>query len=179
MSFYKQNPHNTTLLLFSCPGQEEKKLGYPCAGITGKNLAILLEKLNRLNPGEFQKERESYYINNAWDQVEYEGSTGRTEATQTDLTSEHNIERLKSEISHVEKIICFGDKAKTVIEKLIEMNKLNPKVPVYYGPHLGFQSINRQVKNDIDGNPLLKGESDNTRKRLVVIAKSILENRIQ
>jgi hypothetical protein len=179
MSFYKQNPHNTTLLLFSCPGQEEKKLGYPCAGITGKNLAILLEELHHLNPEEFTKERESYYINNAWDKVEYEGSTGRTEATQNDILSDRNIERLNSEISHVEKIICFGDKAKTVIEKLIKNEALNSKVQIHYGPHLGFQSINRQVKNDIDGNPLLKGESDNTRKRLTVIAKSILENRIQ
>ena len=179
MSFYKQHEHNTTLLLFSCPGQEEKKLGYPCAGTTGKNLAILLEELNRLNPHEFPAKRENYYINNAWDQVEYEGSTGRTEAAQSDLLSQRNIDRLKSELSHVEKIICFGDKAKTVIKHLIEIETLNPEVPVYYGPHLGFQSINRQVKNDIDGNLLQKGESDNTRKRLAVIAKTILKSRIQ
>jgi len=179
MSFYKQHQHNTTLLLFSCPGREEERLGYPCAGITGKNLAILLEELHRLNPGKFPKERERYYINNAWDKVEYEGSTGRTEAAWSDVLGKRNIKRLTSEISHVEMIVCFGEKAKTVIEKLIETKALNPKVPVYYGPHPGFQSINRRVKTDINGNRLHKGNPGNTAKRLAVIAKSILGNRIQ
>lgn len=159
MSFYKQHPHNTTLLLFSCPGRREYDEGKPCAGATGENLKELLKELNRLNPREFPKEREHYYINNAWDRFEYEEITGRTEATADDLLSKRNIKRLAAELAHVEKIICFGDKAKLVVKELLKREYLKPGIAIHHGPHLGFQSINRRVKTDIDGNQLKKGRA--------------------
>ncbi|HPS57631.1 MAG TPA: hypothetical protein PK514_05940 [Spirochaetota bacterium] len=176
MSCYKENEHNKILLLFSCPGQEEEKATKPCAGKTGNNLLQLLEKLNKLRAVEFPKEREKYYINNAFDGIKFKSKTNSTEANKNELLNPENINRLIQEVSHVEKIICFGENARIAISNI--RNSFTKKnISVYYSPHLSFRCINCLIKTDIDNNLLIKGQPDNTDKRLNVIARQLLESK--
>lgn len=176
MSNYKENEHNQILLLFSCPGQAEEKETKPCAGMTGNNLDKLLEKLHNLSSDEFPKQRKDYYINNAFDGVKFKSKTNTTEANKNELLNPENINRLIAEVSHVEKIICFGENAKLVVSYIT--NSFTKKnIFVYYSPHLSFRCINCSIKTDINNNALIKGQKDNTDKRLNVIVKRLLESK--
>lgn len=110
----KQSPHynhgksKKIALVFSCPGQEEDKLGRPTAGQTGENLEVFLAALL----GTATVNRYDYRITNAFDKVFYESKDGRTEATTEEVMSQQNLKRLYEEVADIEElIIAFGNKA--------------------------------------------------------------------
>lgn len=79
-------------------------------------------------------------------------------------------------MKHTEEyIICFGKRAQMAIKQVIKLHFQNKKSPkIINTRHPGFQSLNRITK-DIEGNTILKGQKDATRRRLQVIAHEIFE----
>ena len=65
--------------LFSCPGRHEEATGHPAAKGTGRNLDMLIEIL-RGQGLTYIPLRQDATVTNAWDKVEYEGLTNRSEA---------------------------------------------------------------------------------------------------
>lgn len=137
-SHYNQGKTKKLALVFSCPGQEEDKLGKPTAGQTGDNLDVFLKELFNKN----SVNRYDYRITNAFDKVFYESKDGRTEATTQEIISIENLERLYSEISDIEDIIiAFGKKAKMALDDV--SRQFNLKAKIVETKHLGLQSLNR------------------------------------
>ena len=159
---------NKVAFVFSCPGQNEEKAQKPVAGQTGKNLDALLVYLNKKNSTIFRDtDRYEYRITNAWDKVEFESRTGRSEATQKEIKEEENLLRIENELKGMNTLILFGDRAQ-YIESL-----LNFTGKIIESRHLSLQSIN-QIEEDIHGTHLLKAQKGNTEKRLVVVTQDIL-----
>jgi hypothetical protein len=156
--------------VFSCPGRHEEHLKRPAAKMTGKNLEILIDILNenKVFPGKITYE--DITITNAWDRIEYEEKTGRSEADKKEILGEDNVNRLACELSEIEDYtICCGDRAFMAVKDL----KLTCRVIKIR--HLGMRGL-CNIKFDITGNKILSGEKDNTRKRLEVVAKDIMDN---
>lgn len=171
--------------VFSCPGRYEEVAGEPAAKVTGKNLSILLGKLGiALNKSDL--DRRNITITNAWSRVEYEKKTGRSEATTSEINSDANIARLRSELVGVtELVVCCGDKAKIAVDACC----LSENVKVVFIKHLSTRGLN-SIKIDISGVEILPAKSiksqgdrrskrriqnDNTSKRLDVVCKSITD----
>lgn len=170
-------------VVFSCPGKYEAAAQTPAAGATGSNLSLLLEILSeQLHLGILT--REKITITNAWDRVEYKALTSRTEASNTEIISTTNINRLCSELDHItDLIVCFGDKA------LLAVNicNLSDSVKVVTSQHLSNKAINH-IRFDINNNPILSAQNarangdrrslraigkENTKLRIAVISKHI------
>lgn len=175
MCHYKKGNKNEITLVFSCPGQEEKKAGQPAAGQTGKNLNNLLELLNNSLGYIGSFTRKDITITNSTTKVEYKALTGRTEAKPAEVLNEENIQRLYDEIKNTEKlIICFGDNAKLGVDKVVETyNDIGAES--IYVKHIGMQGINSTISTDIRGNKIISGNLGNTKKRLEVIEVRIKE----
>lgn len=169
--------------VFSCPGRYEEVAGEPAAKVTGKNLSSLLGKLGiALNKNDL--DRRNITITNAWSRVEYEKKTGRSEATTSEIISDVNIARLRSELVGVtELIVCCGEKAKIAVDACC----LSENVKVVFIKHLSTRGLN-SIKTDISGVEIPPAKSiksqgdrrskhliqnDNTSKRLDVVCKSI------
>lgn len=169
--------------VFSCPGRYEEVAGEPAAKVTGKNLSNLLGKLGiALNKSGL--DRRNITITNAWSRVEYEKKTGRSEANTSEIISEENIARLRSELIGVtELVVCCGDKAKISVDAC----GLSENVKVIFMKHLSIRGL-KSIKMDISGAEILPAEAiksqgdrrtkrrirnDNTSKRLDVICRSI------
>lgn len=165
---YNHGKTKKIAFVFSCPGQEEDKLGRPTAGQTGENLDVFLKTL-------FDKssvDRYDYRITNAFDKVFYESKDGRTEATQEEVLAESNIKRLHQELFDIEDvIIAFGNKAKLALEAVLKNHDLKAKI--IETKHLGLQAINRFV---IDNPNNLSG-SDLKNLKIQTLAKN-LKNKI-
>lgn len=135
---YNQGKAKQIALVFSCPGQEEDKLGRPTAGQTGENLDTFLEQFT----GSTSVNRYDYRITNAYDKVFYESKDGRTEATTAEILSDNNLQRLFNEVADIDKvIISFGKKAKMALDAVAKQFPLKAKV--IETKHLGLQSLNR------------------------------------
>jgi hypothetical protein len=160
---------NNIVLLFSCPGQMEEDLKKPVACQTGINLNMLLKILHEEKNDVFKyTNRYDYRITNTWNKVEYQAKTGRTEAPLKKIKESRNLERLEQELEYKKTLILFGKNAKS-IKNLLNFNGI-----IIESRHLSFQSIN-QIDKDSNGNILQKKQKDNTKKRLIVIAKQILK----
>jgi len=159
---------NKVAFVFSCPGQDEEKAQKPTAGQTGKNLDALLVYLHRQNSTIFKyTDRYSYRITNAWDKVEFESRTGRTEATKREISAEENLSRVNKELDGMNIVVFFGKKAQR-IKKLIDFSGI-----ILTTRHLSFQSLN-QITKDRNGITLINKAKNNTEKRLEVLGDEIL-----
>ncbi|WP_028301536.1 hypothetical protein [Oceanospirillum beijerinckii] len=174
--------------VFSCPGRYEEIEGGPAAKVTGKNLSSLLAKLrNSLNNNNLF--RKNITITNAWSRVEYKKKTGRSEADISEITSDSNVCRLRSELAGVsDLIVCCGDKAKVAVEAC----NLPEGVKIAFIKHLGTRGLN-SIKTDADGADIISADilkkqgdrrskrriqNDNTSRRIDVVCQSIT-NQIQ
>jgi hypothetical protein len=186
MSYHLQKgSENKIAIVFSCPGRYELEANIPAAKATGANLCILLEKLSvAINSNDLI--RYKITITNAWDKVEYKKLTNKSEASDTDICSVNNLDRLQSEIDHIEDfIVCCGEKAKLAVQNC---NFSSDKKLIFIG-HLSTRGLNK-IKKDIDDNiimsakamksyndirPLNKLQNENTSKRLDVVCKMIID----
>lgn len=166
-SHYNHGKSKKIAFVFSCPGQEEDKLGKPTAGQTGDNLDVFLKELfnkNSINRYDFR-------ITNAFDKVFYESKDGRTEATTQEIISLENLERLYDEISDIENvIIAFGKKAKMALDEV--SRKFNLKAKIVETKHLGLQSLNTMEisnPNNLSGRDLVN-------LKIQTLAKEISQN---
>lgn len=173
MCHYKKGNEDKITFVFSCPGRIEEEAKAPVSGITGKNLDLLLEKLNEELKEIGCFKRENINITNATDKVEFKARTNRTEATVQEVLDKENLNRLYKEIKDTTKlIVCSGKNANLAVDKIFETHKdINAK-KISIG-HIGMQSINSTIKKDINGETLEKGNKGNTEKRLQVIALDI------
>lgn len=184
---FQQGSENQVAFVFSCPGREEEKAGYPAAKMTGINLAKLFVVLNEMKMKDYYFTRERVTITNAWANVEYDAKTCRSEATNEEVLSPDNLNRLLEELAAVtELIVCCGQKARLAIQALAADNRLQAGTRVVYINHLGMKSIN-QITKDIHGEPIVAVAkhpdrftleakeigSANTHKRLEVVAAQI------
>ncbi|WP_312561328.1 hypothetical protein [Anaerospora sp.] len=191
---FQQGSENQVAFVFSCPGREEEKAGYPAAKMTGINLAKLFVVLNEMKMKDYHFTRERVTITNAWTNVEYDAKTCRSEATNEEVLSPDNLNRLLAELAAVtELIVCCGQKARLAVQALAAENRLKAGTRVVYINHLGMKSIN-QITKDIHGEPIVAVAKHpdrftlkpkeiggaNTHKRLEVVAaqikKSLLGN---
>lgn len=175
MCHYKKGNKNEITLVFSCPGQEEKKARQPAAGQTGKNLNNLLELLNNSLGYIGSFTREDVTITNSTTKVEYKALTGRTEAALEEVLNEQNIQRLYDEIKNTKKlIICFGNNAMLGVNGVLDKYR-DINAELIYVKHIGMQGINSTISKDINGNKIIPKNPNNTKKRLEVIAMKIKE----
>ncbi|MEQ8171672.1 MAG: methyltransferase domain-containing protein [Candidatus Eremiobacterota bacterium] len=169
MIHHKPGIKKHVAFVFSCPGRHEESLKRPAAKITGKNLEILMNILNEKKILPYKITYEDITITNAWDRVEYEKKTGRSEADKEEILGKDNLKRLAGELSGIEDyVICCGDKA------FIGVKELVLKCRVVKIRHLGMRGLSN-IKFDVTGNKILAGEKDNTWKRLEVVAKNIAD----
>lgn len=171
-SYYNNGLPNIKVgFILSAPGRLEERSGRPASGNTGKNLDLLISILNLKYPQLFpSKNRYSYRITNAVTDVHYASKTNDTEGKNSEVLNKNNIDRILSEISGLTDVFCFGEKALLLKNELISRG-FNGSI--YSDIHLGLQSINRKITEDINGNPLNKGADGNTQKRIEVIANRI------
>ena len=145
---------NAVAFVFSCPGQKEQQRGRPAAGPTGKNLKEVLcvmrgysyDDTENLECGDWT--RENIWITNAWSRVEYEGLTGRSEATIPEILETENISRLAIELGVIENVIvCCGDKAQMAVCCLYSRESLQNTVSIVSLRHLGGRALNGWIPN--------------------------------
>ena len=166
---HKKGIKKQVAFVFSCPGRHEENLKRPAAKMTGKNLEILMNILNEKHLLPYKITYEDITITNAWDRVEYEEKTGRSEADKEEVLGEDNLKRLACELSDIEDyVICCGDKA------FMAVKDLGLTCRVIKIRHPGMRGLSG-IKFDIMGNKILSGEKDNTVKRLEVVAKNIAD----
>lgn len=161
---YQQGSANVGFV-FSCPGKKERECGYVCAGTTGNNLQILIEKLYSLMPETFPSPNKSdYLITNASDRVHYKKLTGDTEAPLSEIFLSGNLSRLKKELEECDIVVCMGDKARSAV------SKIEIKGRVVSGTHLSNCNINTHFES--------KQETASERKneRLQQVADLIVKN---
>lgn len=186
---YSKGSADTYAFVFSCPGQLEEKAKHPAAGKTGRNFEALLLLLSP-HLGVETLTRDSVTITNAWPNIEYEGTTNRSEADDTEILEDANIDRLAIELGCVTKMIVFcGDKAAVALKGLEEKKLLAPSIQVAFVEHLGTRGLNR-IKVDFQQQTIDSAEkqrregrrdsvgeiqAENTSRRLNVVAQRLLE----
>lgn len=171
-AYYNQgDPDAKVGFIFSAAGRLEEKEGRPVAGMTGKNLDLMIGMLHLQYPEMFPfKNRYSYRITNATTDVHYMFKTNNTEGSKGEVKKVANISRILKEITGLSDIFCFGAKPTLLKDELISKGFSGN---IYCDIHLGLQAINHQIKEDIYGNPLLPGDPDNNQKRIQVIANRL------
>lgn len=186
---YEKGLKNSVAFVFSCPGRHEKAAEYPAAKVTGTNLEKLLQILSKMLDRD-NLSRGNITIANAWECVEYEKLTNRSEATNMEIRTSSNIYRLGRELAHVAEFIVFcGAKAKVASEELVRTDLL-PNNPCFlFLEHLGTRGL-LSISEDRDGNRIVSAEKqmaagrkaakhkieyENTEKRLEVVAKSLID----
>ena len=87
---YQKGNENKVAFVFSCPGRHEEAEGYPAAQNTGTNHINLLLELSRIITRE-DLIREYITIANAWDRIEYDKKTNRSEATNKEILLPSNM----------------------------------------------------------------------------------------
>ena len=163
---------NAIAFVFSCPGQTEEQQGRPAAGQTGDNLEEVLSVMRRYSYDDTENLecddwiRGNIWITNAWDCVEYESLTGRSEASIPEILETENILRLAYELGAIENVIvCCGDKAQMAVCCLHNQGTLCDTVEIVSLCHLGNQALNGWIKNaDLPG--CLQGANNSGERRL-------------
>jgi len=164
--------------VFSCPGAVEEKSKILVNGVTGSNLTKLIEiiRKNEMYKNYFDSEnRYDYRITNASEIVHYKKKDGISEASDKEIMSQKNIERLIDDLIGFSVIITFGDKSYNAV-KYCENKIGNTKI--INVRHLSMLSIN-QIKYDCNGIKICNPNKDknigkkNTYIRLNTIAKKI------
>lgn len=188
---FSEGSETDVAFVLSCPGRHEEDAGHPAAGSTGRNLERLLKHLGpRLGLSELSRTHTT--ITNAWDRIEYQQKTGRSEATDEEVTQAGNIDRLSDELRHVTMLIVFcGRKAELAAHQLRSF--LPQSVQMAFAPHLGSQGLNKTIKSDVTGQPIVEAseqqrngrpdslkhiQRENTCRRLEVVVERLLEDRV-
>lgn len=112
--------------VFSCPGQEEEKHGYLCAGQTGDNLKILIMQLYQLIQSEAKHlldlfvsdRREDYFITNASNCVHYKTLTNNSEPGKKEILVPENLSRLNAELKNRKIVVFCGKQAEYASKKI-------------------------------------------------------------
>lgn len=133
--------------VFSCPGRVEMQAcpPGPAKGATGENL-IDLCRILRCDYFLPMFSREQVWITNAWDQVEYEGRTRRSEASVSEILNPCNLHRLQSELVNIRlAVVCCGERAALAVCRLASTGRMQSEVELAILPHLGNQALNRMV----------------------------------
>lgn len=144
---------NDVAFVFSCPGRAEYEAvpQGPAKGATGDNLNAFLSIMRERYAGTVMKitvprkfVRGEIWITNAWDKVIFPGPEEKnSEATDNQVVSTDNLNRLRPELSDIEyAIICCGNKASLAIRQLQAQKGLSSHVGVFHIPHLGNRSLN-------------------------------------
>jgi len=136
---YNEGTNSEIAFVFSCPGRLEKNNCFPVSGATGKAFDVLL---NLLKEKGIIKEnfycRYDFRIANATENIEYEKGTGKSQANDSEVIKDENIQRLFNQIKNYDRIICFGTKAKLAVSKM--KNKLKNQ-HISYVRHLSTQAF--------------------------------------
>lgn len=174
-------PGITTGLVLACPGRFEALRQRPVANTSGGNLDKLLGALGALLPAAFPSSRRyDYVISNSVKTVYWDGMPdpskpgGVNRVTVPDLSEveeQDNIDRLFQEVGHLAVILALGDQAHHALRL---MRQQGFRGRVLFGKHPSFPSINTRIREDVDGNPILKGQKDATARRMAVVAREIL-----
>ena len=145
---------NAVAFVFSCPGQKEQEKRKPAAGPTGDNLEEVLCVMRSYSYDGTENlkcddwTRENIWITNAWSRVEYEGHTGRSEATIPEILETENLLRLANELRVIENVIvCCGDKAQMAVCCLYSRGCLQNTESIVCLRHLGGQALNTWIPN--------------------------------
>jgi len=187
---FSKGSETEVAFVLSCPGRHEEVAGHPAAGNTGRNLERLLKYLGpRLGLSELS--RTHITITNAWAGIEYQNKTGRSEASDEDVTRAENIGRLSDELQHVTMLIVFcGWKAELAAHKLTGFSVLPHSVQMAFVPHLGSRGLSKTIKSDVTGQPIVEAsvqrrtrrhnslkhiQRENTDRRLQVVVERLLE----
>lgn len=186
---FSKGSSDSYAFVFSCPGRHEEIAMHPAAGKTGRNFESLLALLSLALHETFI--RDSVTITNAWSQIEYKSRTGRSEATDLDIQTDSNIERLSNELRHVTKMIVFcGGKAKLALNELVRRKLISHPTKIAFVEHLGARGL-LSIKRDIQGraivaakeqrrlgrrDPLKSIQAENTRLRLEVVVRCLLDS---
>lgn len=147
---------NDVAFVFSCPGraEEEARPQGPAKGDTGDNLDALLSIMRERYAGTVIKitaqrkfVRGEIWITNAWDGVIFPGPENEnSEATDDQVVSTDNLNRLRQELSDIEyAIICCGAKASLAIRQLQDQKRLSSHIGVFHILHLGNKSLNFNI----------------------------------
>ena len=172
---FEEGTEEEITLVLSCPGACEELKGKPAAGKSGENLEGILEEVNKLT-GTGDWTREKVTITNAWDKIEHECKTGRTEAKISEIKSSENLKRLFCEVKQTRRyIVCFGDKAQKAIQNMMKpysQNKIETQPKIINVRHPSLQSLN-QISEDIHGKAIVKKQKDATQKRIEVVAHDL------
>lgn len=181
VKYNKGNGVSPVAFIFACPGQKEEIAGRVVAGATGKNLDRLLavlsgssnEQIKTLFPST---NRYDYLITNASEIIHYPALDDLSLPSKKEYAEEGNIKRLCEELSDIKYVFAFGQQAKDVsllVDKELQRENLSPR-PIFIRslPHLSFLALN-QIKEDVNGMDIVKGDPDATEKRLQVVANKI------
>lgn len=165
-------------LVFACPGKDELEARRPAAGQTGENLEALLRILiDEWGVTQFRR-RGEFTITNSWPGVLYDTLTVPPISW---VKEEWNLLRLKGELSQIEDwIVCFGSAARKAALALRTRGWLLPSCQIICGYHPAFGAINRQIKLDLDDQPIPRqdespGVTNQTYLRLEVVAACLLQ----
>lgn len=129
--------------VFSAPGNEEVTFGRPTAGTTGENLDKALISLGFFAPDVFcSLSRYDYRITNAFQEPRAKGiGNGRTEATRSEILTESNIQRFRSDLEGCSLAVLCGKSA------VLLSSKLERKyISVVHSVHIGNKGLNRKFK---------------------------------
>lgn len=170
--------------MFACPGQKEQQAGKVVAGITGKNLNMLLEILSKSENETIRElfpstDRYDYLITNSSDKIHYPAFDSTSLPKKSEYSDDANLNRLYNELDHIEYVIAFGAQAKdvsTLIEYKYDLREVSPRPKFITSlPHLSLLALN-QITNDINGVRIERGDPKATYKRLEVVAQKLTQD---
>lgn len=138
---------NEISVVLSCPGNKEVSAGHPAAGITGKNIGIFFDELDKKS--NLSWARNDITITNSWSKPESNSLTGRTEPTEKEVLNQKNLIRLYKEIQHTTNVIVvFGKNAKAAIQELIKQGLISSSIQIIEMPHLSTRFLNANVTSN-------------------------------
>lgn len=168
--------------IFACPGQKEQAANKVVAGSTGKSLNTLLSILKESNDECIRSlfpsdDRYDYLITNASELIHYPAYDGTSLPKRSEYKTPENLTRISGEVDSLEYVIAFGQQAKEVSDLVSELRKeQGSHKPVFITslPHLSLLAIN-QIREDVSGSRIEKGDANATYKRLQVVARKAEE----
>ena len=170
---FNEGTRKDIAFVFSVPGRFEFYNNKPVVGETGVHLEEIIDMLNMLDnhnvKGVSKIKRYDFRITNSYPVPMY-GT--KSEPNKDDIINDENIKRLLLELEDISgAIVLFGRKAQ-YIESVLKKEKKLENVVFICERHLSLRSLN-SIDKDISGKAITKGNNENTRKRLEVIACNI------
>lgn len=156
--------------VFSVPGATESRDGAPVAGDTGENLSSALEHLHSARPRLFPSlNRYDYRITNAFQEPTAEAlGHKRSEASDSDVRSPLNVQRVLADLDGCSLVILSGNKA-----KLLATDIRNAEMAVIEVPHVGNKGLNNSF--EVPVNMASASSSDRRRYRIHLWGNAVLE----